>query len=131
MGVAGVVGTDFYLEYLNDMFQIVVFEGTVKFCNLDGVCVTVVAGQISSIRNGHQAPDQPSQATPSELTAAAVATSIGAVIPGVVPVHHLSPWWVAGLTVLVAVPAIVIPVATRGGPGSTVLRGGCQNPKGC
>jgi len=131
VGVAGVVGTDFYLEYLNDIFQIVVFEGAVKFCNLDGACVTVGAGQISTIRNGHQAPDQPTQATPSELTDAAVATAVGVTMAGGVPVHHISPWWVVGLTVIAAVPAIAIPLATRGGPGSTVLRGGCQNPKGC
>ena len=43
VGVAGVVGTDFFLGYLNGMFQVVVFEGHVKFCNLDGVCVDVLA----------------------------------------------------------------------------------------
>jgi len=128
VGVAGVVGTDFYLEYLNDMFQIIVFEGTVKFCNLDGVCVTVLAGQIATIRNGHQSPDQPSQATPSELTDAAVATAVGATAVGGIPVHHISPWWVVGLTVAAAVPAIVVPIATRGG-GSTVLTK-C-GPTGC
>src|ERR1700722_3240410 len=39
VGVAGVVGTDFFLGYMNDLFQIIVFEGHVKFCNLDGICV--------------------------------------------------------------------------------------------
>lgn len=133
VGVAGVVGTDFYLEFLNGMFQIVVFEGTVKFCNLAGVCVTVGAGQIATIRGSQQAPEQPSQATPSELTEAAVATSVGAGPAVGVPVHHINPWWVVGLTVAVAVPAIVIPIAKRGGPGSTVLKGGCStgNQAGC
>jgi len=130
VGVAGVVGTDFYLEFLNGMFQIIVFEGTVKFCNLDGLCVSVVAGQIATIRNGHQAPDQPTQATPSELTDATIATAVGATIAGgVPPPHHINPWMVVGMTVMVAVPAIVIPVVTRGG-SSTVLRG-CKNPNGC
>lgn len=124
VGVAGVVGTDFYLEFLNGMFQIVVYEGTVKFCNLDGACVTVTAGQIATIRDGHQAPEQPTQATPSELTEASVATSVGATGPGVLPVHHISPWWVVGLTVAVAVPAIVVPLATRGS-GSKPLPQGC------
>ncbi len=133
VGVAGVVGTDFFLSFENGLFQIVVFEGTVKFCNLDGICVTVVAGQVATIRDGHQPPDQPAQATPSELTDAAVATSVGATAAGGLPVHHISPWWVAGLTVLVAVPAIVIPVVMHGGPGSTVLKGGCSqtNPSAC
>src|SRR3984957_7083385 len=62
VGVAGVVGTDFFLGYLNGIFQIVVYEGHVKFCNLDGVCVDVLAGPIASIRNGHQPPDPPTHA---------------------------------------------------------------------
>ena len=59
VGVAGVVGTDFFLGYMNGLFQIIVYEGHVKFCNLDGLCVDVLAGQIATIRDGHQAPDQP------------------------------------------------------------------------
>ena len=77
VGVAGVVGTDFFLGYMNGLFQIIVYEGHVKFCNLDGLCVDVLAGQIATIRDGHQAPEQPGQATPSELTDAAIATSVG------------------------------------------------------
>src|SRR5713226_4500288 len=77
VGVAGVVGTDFFLGFMNGLFQIIVYEGHVKFCNLDGMCVDVLAGQIATIRDGHQSPDQPSQATPAELTDAAVATSVG------------------------------------------------------
>jgi len=114
VGVAGVVGTDFFLGYLNGLFQIVVYDGHVRFCNLDGMCVDVLAGQLATIRNGHQAPDPPTQATPSELTDAANATSVNTTFAGVEPVHHINPWWIVGLTVIVAVPAIVIPVATRG-----------------
>jgi len=114
VGVAGVVGTDFFLGYLNGLFQVVVFEGHVKFCNLDGVCVDVLAGQTATIRNGHQPPDPATQATALELTEAANATSIGATLTGI-PVHHIGPWTWIGMTVLVAVPAIVIPIATRGG----------------
>src|SRR5580700_1497653 len=76
VGVAGVVGTDFFLGYMNGLFQVIVFDGHVKFCNLDGVCVDVLAGQIATIRDGHQSPDQPSQATAAELTEATIATSI-------------------------------------------------------
>ena len=59
VGVAGVVGTDFFLGFMNGLFQIIVYEGHVKFCNLDGICVDVLAGQMATIRDGHQAPDQP------------------------------------------------------------------------
>jgi len=114
VGVAGVVGTDFFLAYLNGLFQIIVFDGHVKFCNLDGICVDVFAGQIATIRNGHEAPDQPTQATPSELTDAAVATAVGAASSGGVPPHHISAGWVTALATIVAIPAIAVPLATRG-----------------
>src|SRR5258707_573095 len=92
VGVAGVVGTDFFLGYVNGLFQIVVFEGHVKFCNLDGICVDVLAGQIATIRDGHRPPDQPTQATPSELTDAGNATSVGLTTTfAEIPVHHISP----------------------------------------
>jgi ferric-dicitrate binding protein FerR (iron transport regulator) len=113
VGVAGVVGTDFFLGYLNGIFQIIVYEGHVKFCNLDGLCVDVVGGQTATIRDGHQASDPSRPATPSELTEAAIATSVGTTVGGPPP-HHLPLWEVIGLTVLVVVPAIAIPLATRG-----------------
>ncbi len=127
VGVAGVVGTDFFLGYMNGLFQIIVYEGHVKFCNLDGICVDVLAGQIATIRDGHQAPDQPGQATPSELTDAANATSVGAGLGGVAPAHHLTTLQIIGLTAIVVIPAIVVPLATRGGH-PPVNAGGCQNP---
>lgn len=114
VGVAGVVGTDFFLGFMNGLFQIIVYEGHVKFCNLDGICVDVLAGQIATIRDGHQAPEQPSQATPSELTEAAVATAVGATLGGPPPAHHLSAGWIIAVTAAVVIPAIVIPIATRG-----------------
>jgi hypothetical protein len=124
VGVAGVVGTDFYLGYMNGLFQLIVFDGHVKFCNLDGICVDVLAGQIATIRNGHQAPEQPTQATPSELTEAANATSVGSTLVAGAAPHHLGFWGIFGITAAVAVPAIVIPIATRGShPPQTA--GGC------
>jgi hypothetical protein len=114
VGVAGVVGTDFFLGFMNGLFQIIVYEGHVKFCNLDGICVDVLAGQIATIRDGHQPADQPAQATPSELTDAAVATSVGATLGGAPPAHHLSAGVIIALTAAVIIPAIVIPIATRG-----------------
>jgi FecR protein len=127
VGVAGVVGTDFFLGYLNGMFQLIVYEGHVKFCNLDGVCVDVLAGQTSTIRDGHQSPDPPTTATPSELTDGTNSTIIGTTVD-VPPPHHIGLWTIVALTVAVAVPAIVIPIVTRGTPPPTPksVGNGCQ-----
>ena len=132
VGVAGVVGTDFFLGFMNGLFQVIVFEGHVKFCNLDGICVDVLAGQIATIRDGHQAPDQPGQATPSELTDATIATSVGTAFAGNVPVHHLTTGQIIALTAAVVIPAIVVPIATRGTrpPPVTKPTTGC-GPNGC
>jgi hypothetical protein len=128
VGVAGVVGTDFFLGYMNGLFQIIVFEGHVKFCNLDGICVDVLAGQIASIRDGHKDPDQPGQATPLELTEAANATSVGATFAGAPPAHHLTTGQIIALTAIVVIPAIVIPLATRGGSNPGVVGKGICSP---
>ena len=58
-GVAGVVGTDFFLAFENFVTNLQVFEGSVQFCNLAGLCVTVTAGMMSQIRDPNQAPDAP------------------------------------------------------------------------
>jgi hypothetical protein len=137
VGVAGVVGTDFFVGFMNGLFQIIVYEGHVKFCNLDGVCVDVLAGQIATIRDGHQSPDQPGQATPAELTDAAIATSVGGSFSGAPPpVHHLTTVQILGLTAAVVIPAVVVPIATRGSrPPAPVTIGNignignvCKNP---
>ena len=72
-GVAGVVGTDFYVDYGNDTMNVIVFEGFVRVCNLAGVCVVVKAGQTTSVRNsssGSTPPLNPAQATLDILTQA-------------------------------------------------------------
>jgi hypothetical protein len=127
VGVAGVVGTDFFLGYMNGLFQIIVFDGHVKFCNLDGLCVDVLAGQIATIRDGHQAPDQPGQATPSELTDATNATSVGGTFAGEIPKHHLTTGQIIALTAIVVIPAIVVPLATRGSRPPAPATNGCSN----
>jgi len=61
---AGVVGTDFFVEYANNTMNVVVFEGLVKVCNLAGACVMAKAGQMTSVRSGdNSAPLPPQQAT--------------------------------------------------------------------
>jgi hypothetical protein len=57
-GVAGVVGTDFFLDFENYVTRLIVYEGRVRFCNLAGICVEVGQGQMSTIR-ADQAPDAP------------------------------------------------------------------------
>src|ERR1700730_1671922 len=69
-GVAGVVGTDFFVEYANGTMKVIAFEGLVKVCNLAGVCVLVKAGQMTSVRSGdNSGPLPPQQATLDLLVA--------------------------------------------------------------
>jgi hypothetical protein len=78
-GVAGVVGTDFYVEYeqTTKAMNVIVYEGFVKVCNLAGVCVIVKAGQMSSVRSGdNSAPAPPAQAPLDMLVAASKDTEV-------------------------------------------------------
>jgi hypothetical protein len=110
VGVAGVVGTDFYIGYQGGLMQLVVFEGRVRFCNLAGVCVIVSGGMISTIRGNNLAPDPPAQVTPTELSDAGSSTEVVESAGVVAATHHLSLLAKIGLVSLVVVPAIVIPV---------------------
>src|SRR6266566_9659779 len=79
-GVAGVVGTDFYIAFENSTgtMNAIVFEGFVKVCNLAGVCVVVKAGQTTSVRtNDNSGPTPPSQATLDTLVTAGSGTDAG------------------------------------------------------
>ena len=119
---AGVVGTDFFLSYLNGLFQIIVFDGHVRFCNLDGQCVDVLAGMVATIRDGHQPPDQPRQSSPSELAEAVNATTVG-LVAGLEPPHDTSPWaWAGVMVAMVVVPAIAFRLATRTSPPSAIAK---------
>ena len=116
-GVAGVVGTDFYIAYDQNggQMNLVVFEGQVKLCNLAGVCVMVKAGQMSSVRsNDNSSPLNPTQATLDELTTAVNATTL-VDKPGAMNVvgHGISkPWGITlgiiAVGVAIAVPAVVV-----------------------
>jgi FecR protein len=83
VGVAGVVGTDFYVGYDSNTMSVIVFEGVVRVCNLAGVCVEVKAGQMSSVRNADNSapppPLAPQQAALDFLTQAAQSTDVGQV----------------------------------------------------
>jgi len=78
-GVAGVVGTDFFVEYANGTMNVIAFEGLVKVCNLAGVCMLVKAGQMTSVRSGdNSGPLPPQQATLDLLVASSKDTDPGA-----------------------------------------------------
>jgi hypothetical protein len=118
-GVAGVVGTDFYVAFdpSTGTMSVAAFEGLVKVCNLAGVCVMLKAGQMTSVRSGdNSAPAPPTQAELSSLVAATKDTDSGGMLLAE-PVHHVSKGLIFGAVAVSLVPAIVVPImATRGKP---------------
>jgi hypothetical protein len=114
-GVAGVVGTDFYVSYENNVMTVIVFEGLVKVCNLSGVCVEVKPGQTTTVRNGDSSgPAAPTQAALSTLTDAVTATNLEGSSTSTSP-HHVGKGTAITIAVLAAIPAIIVPVVlTRG-----------------
>src|SRR6195256_4354473 len=131
-GVAGVVGTDFFVGYdvTTNVMNVIAFEGLVKVCNPSGVCVLLKAGQMTNVRNGdNSAPAPPTQAMLDILVASSKETDAGGPLGAAAVGPHLGLGWTIGI--LVAVPAIAVPIAvTRGG---TPVRTGCNpnNPKSC
>ncbi len=121
-GVAGVVGTDFYTAYENNVMTVIVFEGLVRVCNLAGACVVVKAGQMTTVRNGDSSSPVVNQAALSTLTDAIASTNLEST-SGVQQVHHLSKGAAITLGVLAVVPIVVIPVVvTRGSTQPPVVR---------
>jgi FecR protein len=121
-GVAGVVGTDFYVGFDNGTMTVIAFEGVVRVCSLAGVCVLLKAGQMSSVRNeDNSGPLAPAQATLSILTAAVDDTNVGG--GGLQGVEHTGTHISKGmgitLGVLAAIPAVVVPIASRGSSKTT------------
>lgn len=118
-GVAGVVGTDFYVDYENNVMTVMVFEGVVKVCNLAGVCVEIKAGQFTTVRNGDSSgPAAPNQATLSALSDAVASTTLEA-NPGVGQIHHIGKGTAIAIGILAAVPLIVVPIVATHSYGSS------------
>jgi len=126
-GVAGVVGTDFYVEYINSVMTVIVFEGLVKVCNLAGVCVIVKAGQTTTVRNNDSnGPATPQQASLATLSEAVNSTNLQSP-SGVEQTHHIGKGTAIAIGVIAIIPIIVIPiVATH---GSSTPPNPCPDPK--
>jgi len=123
-GVAGVVGTDFFVGYdaTTNTMNVIAFEGLVKVCNLAGVCVLVKAGQMSNVHNGdNSAPTPPTQAPLDLLVATSKDTEIGPRMGVVSAGPHLGVWG----TVVIVGGAIGV------GLGVGLTRPGRTVPKGC
>jgi hypothetical protein len=119
-GVAGVVGTDFYIDYLNNMMNVVVFEGFVRVCNLAGQCVVLKPGQMTSVRNGDNSPPTTVQAPLSLLTGATTDTANAgnlALTASIAAHSSISTALLIGA--IVAIPAVVTVVAVTHVKGTT------------
>src|SRR5215469_4225504 len=129
-GVAGVVGTDFYVSYDNGVMNVTVFDGVVKVCNLAGVCVEVKAGQFTTVRNSDSSgPAPPNQASLAALSAAVASTTLEAP-PGIGQVHHISKGTAITLGILSIIPIVVVPiVATRSSSTTPVPPPPCPTGK--
>lgn len=108
-GVAGVVGTDFYTSFENNIMTVIVFEGLVKVCNLAGVCVVVKAGQMTTMRKDDSSSPVVTQAALSVLTDAVSSTNLEGP-SGLQQAHHIGKGAAIVLGILAAVPIIVIPI---------------------
>jgi ferric-dicitrate binding protein FerR (iron transport regulator) len=140
-GVAGVVGTDFYVAYENNVMNVIVFDGVVRVCNLAGVCVMVKAGQMTNVRNGDSSNPVVTQASLSTLTEAINATLLENP-NGLLQVHHIGKATAIALGVIALVPIVVVPVVTSHGTTASQgaaptvppgRNGGCPpvNANGC
>jgi len=120
-GVAGVVGTDFYLEFdkTTGTMNVIVFEGFVKVCNLAGICVIAKAGQTTSVRSGdNSGPTVPLQATLDTLVASTKDTELSGPSGTAAAGPHTVAWWTIGL--VIAVPAVVLPIVLNRNSGIPV-----------
>ncbi len=122
-GVAGVVGTDFYSAYENDVMNVIVYDGVVRVCNLQGVCVLVKAGQFTNVRHGdNSAPAPPQQAPLDMLVMAGKDTDVG---PrpgsGLETASHLGKGFGITMGIIAVVPVVIFTVIATHHNTSTPL----------
>lgn len=127
-GVAGVVGTDFFVAYDNstNTMNVITFEGLVKVCNLAGVCVLIKAGQMTSVRtNDNSGPLLPQQATLDLLVAAGKDTDAGAPSGLSAAGPHTGVWTVIGIVTGALGVGLGIGLTRGGGTRVTPPTNGC------
>jgi ferric-dicitrate binding protein FerR (iron transport regulator) len=132
-GVAGVVGTDFFVAYdsSTNTMNVIAFEGLVKVCNLAGVCVLVKAGQMTSVRSGdNSGPLPPQQATLDLLVASGKETDPGAPTAVAGAGGHLGVWGTIGIVTGAVGVGLGIGL-TRGGGTKAVVVGKCPPTQVC
>lgn len=131
-GVAGVVGTDFYVGYENNVMNVVAYEGFVRVCNLAGVCVLVKAGQMTNIRNGdNSAPAEPTQAPLDMLVSLSKDTAVGP-RPGGAEVGGIGKGMGITLGILAIVPIVVFSVLASHHSNPPAPQNPCvTNPSQC
>src|SRR5580704_3399679 len=133
-GVAGVVGTDFYVGYENNVMNVIAYEGFVRVCNLAGVCVVLKAGQMTSMRsNDNSPPAQPTQAPLDLLVTASKDTNVEPHLGnGLDNGGHIGKGWGVTIGILAVAPIILFGVlATHHSNAPTPLNP-CQiNPTNC
>src|SRR5437762_382323 len=125
-GVAGVVGTDFFVEYANGTMNVIAFEGLVKVCNLAGVCVLVKAGQMTSVRSGdNSGPLPPQQATLDLLVTSSKDTDPGALSGVTGAGAHLGVWGTVGIVAGAVGVGLGVGLTRGGGTRVILLTKGC------
>jgi ferric-dicitrate binding protein FerR (iron transport regulator) len=132
-GVAGVVGTDFYTGFENNLMTVIVYENIVRVCNLVGVCVDVLAGQFTTVRQGDNSPPlPPAPATPQILLDARNNTSFpNGPAPGVFQgASHFGKGAGIAIGILAIIPAVVIPLVVRSGNNAAPPKGNCPPATG-
>jgi len=127
-GVAGVVGTDFFVAYdtTTNTMNVIAFEGLVKVCNLAGVCVLIKAGQMTSVRtNDNSGPLPPQQATLDLLVAAGKHTDPGAPSGPTGAGTHTGVWTTIGIITGAVGVGLGIGLTRGGGAKVTQPTNGC------
>jgi hypothetical protein len=123
-----VVGTDFYIDYLNNVMSVIVFEGFVRVCNLAGQCLVLKAGQMTSVRQGdNSAPPAPVQAPLSLLTGATTDTNNGgslSLVASTAP--HISKATAFLIGVIAVIPAVAVPIVVSHSKGTQAKPPTCQ-----
>jgi len=131
VGVAGVVGTELVVIFDTTTAQmnVVCLEGTCQACDLAGNCVTLHAGQESSVHN-NSSPTAPSPASPVNVadavntTATSGAGAAGASGIGAVGVTAIGVGAAAAAAVATIVVRSVSKTPTCGTPSPTALASG-------